>query len=160
MTFLQVEWSVDRYEDICAQLKQFLSQAGFASARTKFVPVCAYGGVNLVNRDGEESRLLNSWYGGPTLVDCLGMVSVHSRCQSADWSFQTLLNRLSVTSTARCGYPSPMSSRVRRICPTESVCPAGSSVVPCKWASGYVSCPVTKRPSFAVSTFVFIPKSD
>ncbi|EJD53639.1 hypothetical protein AURDEDRAFT_52733 [Auricularia subglabra TFB-10046 SS5] len=66
-----VEWSVDRYEEICAELKQFLGQAGFASSRTRFVPVCAYGGVNLVSRDGEESRLLNAWYSGPSLVDCL-----------------------------------------------------------------------------------------
>lgn len=30
------------------------------------------GGVNLVGREGDESRLLCAWYSGPTLVDYLG----------------------------------------------------------------------------------------
>jgi elongation factor 1 alpha-like protein len=68
----KVDWSKDRYEDICNQLKTFLVQSGFLTSKTYFVPVGAMSGVNLVNRKGQDAVALNSWYSGPTLAELLG----------------------------------------------------------------------------------------
>jgi elongation factor 1 alpha-like protein len=68
----QVEWSRARYEEICAILRPFLVQSGFQTSKSKFVPVGAMQGVNLLNRDGIEATELKQWYNGPTLVDLLG----------------------------------------------------------------------------------------
>ncbi|KAH9999507.1 P-loop containing nucleoside triphosphate hydrolase protein [Russula vinacea] len=66
-----VDWSKDRYEQICQQLKTFLVQSGFQTSKTYFVPVGAMSGVNLVNREGQDAIALNNWYSGPTLVEVL-----------------------------------------------------------------------------------------
>ena len=49
-------------------------QTGFNASKAGFVPVGALSGVNLVRREGEESKALNSWYNGPTLVDLIGEI--------------------------------------------------------------------------------------
>ncbi|KAH9045753.1 P-loop containing nucleoside triphosphate hydrolase protein [Lactarius pseudohatsudake] len=49
-----VDWSKDRYEDICNQLKPFLVQSGFQASKTHFVPVGAMTGVNLIGREGQD----------------------------------------------------------------------------------------------------------
>lgn len=67
-----MEWSRARYEEICAVLRPFLVQSGFQPSKSKFVPVGAMQGINLVNRDGAEATSLKQWYSGPTLVDLLG----------------------------------------------------------------------------------------
>ncbi|KDQ64952.1 hypothetical protein JAAARDRAFT_117557 [Jaapia argillacea MUCL 33604] len=67
----QVQWEKDRYNEICDLLRPFLLQSGFQPSKTKFVPVGAMSGVNLVNRDGTDASLLSKWYKGPTLVDLL-----------------------------------------------------------------------------------------
>ncbi|KAH9963259.1 EF Tu GTP binding domain-containing protein [Russula dissimulans] len=64
-----VDWSKERYEDVCHQLKTFLVQSGFQTSKTHFVPVGAMSGVNLVNREGQDAAVLNTWYSGPTLVE-------------------------------------------------------------------------------------------
>ena len=63
---------MDRYKEICELLKPFLAQTGFLSSKTKFVPVGAMQGINLLHRDDPNAKDLNSWYKGPTLVDLLG----------------------------------------------------------------------------------------
>lgn len=70
--FLQVEWSRARYEEICEELRPFLTQSGFQPSKTKFVPVGAVQGINLVGRDKDLAAQLSEWYNGPTLVDLLG----------------------------------------------------------------------------------------
>ncbi|PPR03834.1 hypothetical protein CVT26_000832 [Gymnopilus dilepis] len=67
----QVEWSRSRYEEICGELRPFLTQSGFQPSKTKFVPVAAMEGVNLVGREGPAAAQLSEWYNGPTLVDLL-----------------------------------------------------------------------------------------
>ena len=67
-----VGWDQSRYTEIVDALKPFLLQTGFQSAKTKFVPVAAMAGVNLVNREGPDGTRLRNWYKGPTLVDLLG----------------------------------------------------------------------------------------
>jgi elongation factor 1 alpha-like protein len=66
-----VDWSKDRYQDICNQLKAFLVQSGFQLSKTHFVPVGAMSGVNLSGREGQDAVALNSWYNGVTLVELL-----------------------------------------------------------------------------------------
>ncbi|KAH7105560.1 P-loop containing nucleoside triphosphate hydrolase protein [Auriculariales sp. MPI-PUGE-AT-0066] len=66
-----VEWSQQRYDEICTKLSQFLQQTGFQASRTKFVPVCAMGGINLVNGSGDDVKALTQWYSGLSLIDCL-----------------------------------------------------------------------------------------
>lgn len=65
----QVQWNVDRFEDIQDQMKPFLAQTGFLPSKTFFVPVGAMQAVNLV--DDRAANLL-PWYNGPTLLDVLG----------------------------------------------------------------------------------------
>jgi elongation factor 1 alpha-like protein len=69
---IQVDWSRARFEEIESSLRSFLSQSGFSGSKMTFVPVGATLGVNLVDRKGEESKELNEWFSGPTLVDYLG----------------------------------------------------------------------------------------
>lgn len=54
-------------------LRPFLLQSGFHPSKTKFVPVGAMDGVNLLFREGVKAEDLIRWYTGPTLVDLLGM---------------------------------------------------------------------------------------
>ncbi|KAG6903305.1 hypothetical protein C0995_013058 [Termitomyces sp. Mi166 len=69
----EVDWNKDRYGEICSLLRPFLVQSGFHPSKTKFVPVGAMEGVNLVTRDVGAAAALNTWYSGPTLVDLLGV---------------------------------------------------------------------------------------
>ena len=70
-----MHWNKDRFEEICGLLRPFLIQSGLGADKTWFVPVGALSGVNLVNRTSSDSKLLVSWYKGPTLVDLLGEIS-------------------------------------------------------------------------------------
>lgn len=65
----QVDWSVDRFDDIQDQMKPFLAQSGFLPSKTTFIPVGAMLGVNLVDDRGAN---LIPWYTGPSLVEQLG----------------------------------------------------------------------------------------
>lgn len=66
-------------------LRSFLVQSGFHPSKTKFIPVGAMAGVNLVARDGPEAEALRKWYNGPALVDLLGrqvvcLLSTSTKC--------------------------------------------------------------------------------
>jgi elongation factor 1 alpha-like protein len=69
---IKVQWSRARFEEIESSLRPFLSQSGFAGSKMSFVPVGATLGVNLVDREGEESKELNEWFSGRSLVEYLG----------------------------------------------------------------------------------------
>ncbi|WVQ69848.1 uncharacterized protein L199_008069 [Kwoniella botswanensis] len=71
-----VSWSQDRYEEIVEALKPFLLSAGFASAKTTFMPLAAMEGINILENDVEE---LKEWYDGPTLINALDKVEVPPR---------------------------------------------------------------------------------
>ncbi|TFK29225.1 EF Tu GTP binding domain-containing protein [Coprinopsis marcescibilis] len=75
----QVQWSQARYKEIVEVLKPFLVQSGFTPGKVKFVPVAAMEGVNLIARQGDESKELNQWYNGPTLVDLLDKLEPPAR---------------------------------------------------------------------------------
>lgn len=67
-----MQWRKNRYEEICDLLRPFLVQSGFNPSKTKFVPVGAMEGVNLLACDESNAKELLRWYTGPTLVDLLG----------------------------------------------------------------------------------------
>ncbi|KZP07149.1 EF Tu GTP binding domain-containing protein [Athelia psychrophila] len=75
----QVQWDKDRYDDICDLLRPFLLQSGFHPSKTKFVPVGAMEGVNLITSEGDTATELNKWYTGPTLVDLLDKLEPPAR---------------------------------------------------------------------------------
>ncbi|KAJ7122748.1 P-loop containing nucleoside triphosphate hydrolase protein [Mycena epipterygia] len=75
----QVHWEKDRYDEICALLRPFLVQSGFHPSKTKFVPVGAMLGINLVACEGDDAKQLLEWYNGPTLVDFLNKLEPPSR---------------------------------------------------------------------------------
>jgi elongation factor 1 alpha-like protein len=72
-----VNWDQARYDEIIEDLRPFLIQSGFAASKTKFVPVGAMAGVNLVRKEQEPPTRLGTWYHGPTLVDLLGTAITH-----------------------------------------------------------------------------------
>ena len=67
-----VGWDRSRYTEIVDSLKQFLLQTGFQSSKTRFAPVSAIAGVNLIDRNEPGGVELGKWYNGPTLIDLLG----------------------------------------------------------------------------------------
>jgi len=75
----QVDWDSDRYQEICSLLRPFLLQSGFHPAKTKYVPVSALQGINLVTCDGDDATQLKKWYKGPTLVDLLDLLEPPTR---------------------------------------------------------------------------------
>lgn len=75
----QVNWEQSRYDEICGLLKPFLIQSGFHPSKTKFVPVAAMAGINLVDLDNPDASLLKQWYKGPTLVNLLDQLEPPSR---------------------------------------------------------------------------------
>lgn len=74
----QVHWEKDRYDEICALLRPFLVQSGFHPSKTKFVPVGAMLGINLLTCEGDDAKQLLEWYNGPTLVDFLSRLPRYS----------------------------------------------------------------------------------
>lgn len=140
----QVEWSQARYEEICSLLRPFLLQSGFQPSKTRFVPVGAMAGVNLVKREGSDAEPLNVWYNGPTLVDYLGM---SAQPVPAFWPNVILQMNLSPPHAMfplLCASRSRMFSRDKlRVRPSL----VAYVVVSFKSANVYASCPVTKRPS-------------
>ncbi|EIM85561.1 EF Tu GTP binding domain-containing protein [Stereum hirsutum FP-91666 SS1] len=83
----QVGWASDRYEDVCSQLKPFLLQSGFHPSKTRFVPVGAMAGINLLDREGDEAKNLRAWYSGPALVDLLDVLQPPTRDITAPLRF-------------------------------------------------------------------------
>ncbi|KAF5369755.1 hypothetical protein D9758_001339 [Tetrapyrgos nigripes] len=75
----QTNWDKSRYDEICDFLRPFLTQSGYHSSKTKFVPVSAMQGVNLATREGDDGKVLRSWYDGPSLVDCLDQLEPPTR---------------------------------------------------------------------------------
>ncbi|GJJ07398.1 hypothetical protein Clacol_001600 [Clathrus columnatus] len=73
-----VDWKVDRYEKIVSDLRGFLTQAGFPSSRTNFVPVSAIGGTNLIATSNNPLSL-RDWYNGPSLIDLLDQLETPPR---------------------------------------------------------------------------------
>ena len=81
-----MEWSQDRYDDIVDALKPFLVSAGFAAAKTTFLPLAAMEGVNILSN---HQPLLEEWYSGPTLIDTLGVCRKSPRGWALLMSHQT-----------------------------------------------------------------------
>ncbi|KAK2466434.1 hypothetical protein APHAL10511_002076 [Amanita phalloides] len=75
----QVQWERTRYSEICSALRPFLTQSGFTTSKTSFVPVGAMQGVNLVSRNSTDATELYKWYQGPTLLNLLDKLEPPTR---------------------------------------------------------------------------------
>jgi elongation factor 1 alpha-like protein len=71
-----VDWSQDRYDEIVEALRPFLASAGFAAAKTVFLPLAAMEGLNVTQKNLPQEA---SWYTGTTLVDALDKADVPER---------------------------------------------------------------------------------
>lgn len=58
----------ERYDDICAQVKDYLLQQQFAPQRIRFVPLSGLTGENVSERKDPD---LCAWYKGPTLLEAM-----------------------------------------------------------------------------------------
>jgi len=71
----QVDWSLDRFEQIRSELLTFLKQIGLtekaSDSLVKFVPVSGLQGINLQTRNGPPD-----WYDGPCLCDVIDAFEV------------------------------------------------------------------------------------
>lgn len=72
-----VGYSQERYEEIVAKVKPFLTSCGFDAAKLRFVPCGGSVGENLAVR--EEGGALSAWYSGPTLVEILDTLEPPAR---------------------------------------------------------------------------------
>lgn len=75
-----VYWNQDRYDDIVDALKPFLASAGFAAAKTVFLPLAAMEGTNIAEPNLPPEA---DWYQGPTLIAALDKVEVPERPYAA-----------------------------------------------------------------------------
>lgn len=69
-----VNWSQQRYDELCATLKVFLrKQAAYSTV--KFVPLSGLDGINLTKAPSNGHSLC-TWYQGPTLLQVIGEKSL------------------------------------------------------------------------------------
>ncbi|KAK0490672.1 EF Tu GTP binding domain-containing protein [Armillaria novae-zelandiae] len=73
-----IGWDQTRFREICKLMRPFLVQSGFHPSKMQFVPVGAVDGVNLAEKPKRVEEF-SSWYGGPTLVDCLDKLEPPAR---------------------------------------------------------------------------------
>lgn len=63
-----VDWSQERFDEICQQMLAFLTTAGFQEKHLAFVPCSGLNGDNIINKSKVDSA---SWYQGPPLITLL-----------------------------------------------------------------------------------------
>ena len=71
-----VNWSRQRFTDICTRLASFLKQAGYKEQDIFYVPVSGLTGENLISAPVEQP--LMEWYTGPTLLQLIGQLCIIS----------------------------------------------------------------------------------
>lgn len=93
-----VNWNHDRYIEITQQMGHFLSNAGFSSDSTSFVPCSGLTGANIVH----DARDKMPWYNGPTLIQTLESSKPQSRGISSPL-------RITINDVFRGGIQNPVS---------------------------------------------------
>ncbi len=66
-----VDYSEDRYKQVCEELGSWLKKAGFNPADIPMIPASAFDGDNIYNRSEKLS-----WYSGPTLFEAVDGVNM------------------------------------------------------------------------------------
>jgi elongation factor 1-alpha len=61
-----VNFSQQRFNEIQKEVSSYLKKVGYNPARVQYVPICGFGGQNLVEKATEMP-----WYKGPTLVQAI-----------------------------------------------------------------------------------------
>lgn len=73
-----VEWSQERFKDICDQLKPFLRAQPYKDKNVSYVPVSGLSGENLV-KPSSEAKLLGMFvYTRARACACVSLVSVET----------------------------------------------------------------------------------
>ncbi|MCP9260365.1 hypothetical protein DINM_003724 [Dirofilaria immitis] len=91
-----VDWSQERYDELCAALKVFLrKQAGYSTV--KFIPLSGLNGINLTKAPS-DGHYLCTWYQGPTLLQAMDELQVPVRSQ--DRYFRAVINDVYKVSTS------------------------------------------------------------
>ncbi|VDK82021.1 unnamed protein product [Litomosoides sigmodontis] len=89
-----VNWSQQRYDELCATLEVFLrKQAAYSTV--KFIPLSGLDGINLTKAPS-DSHSLCKWYQGPTLLQLMDELQVPIR--SKDRHFRAVINDIYKTS--------------------------------------------------------------
>ncbi|KAA0202386.1 hypothetical protein HAZT_HAZT001103 [Hyalella azteca] len=72
-----VQWSQQRFNEICSTLTVFLKSVGFRSSEVTYVPCAGLSGENLVKPPSEPQ--LKAWYSGPTILNAIDNMKSPSR---------------------------------------------------------------------------------
>lgn len=99
-----VQWSLERYEEIQIQLSAFLTKAGFLCRNIHFIPCSGLLGDNVSQASNNPAA---SWYKGPTLVDLLDSLEPISHALNKPF-------RLTISDVFHGGtqYPLSISGRI------------------------------------------------
>lgn len=69
-----VNWAESRYNEIKAELSDFLKKVGYNPNNIPFIPISGWHGDNML----EKSSNL-SWFKGPTLIEALNNINPPKR---------------------------------------------------------------------------------
>jgi elongation factor 1-alpha len=69
-----VNWAQSRYNEIKAELSDFLKKVGYNPNNIPFIPISGWHGDNML----EKSSNL-SWFKGPTLIEALNNITPSKR---------------------------------------------------------------------------------
>ncbi|KAH7649336.1 HBS1 (RNA metabolism translation) [Cryptosporidium bovis] len=74
-----IKWDQNTYNNIVDNIKKYinddLKELNKSDTNLFFIPVCAFGGVNICNKDECNTTANNNWYNGPTLFELLNNLS-------------------------------------------------------------------------------------
>ncbi|KAF2369058.1 Translation elongation factor EFTu/EF1A C-terminal [Trinorchestia longiramus] len=72
-----VQWSKERFDEICSSLTSFFKTVGFKNSDVIYVPCSGLSGENLVKPPTEPE--LKAWYSGPTILTAIDEMKSPSR---------------------------------------------------------------------------------
>jgi elongation factor 1-alpha len=67
-------FSQDRYNEICGEVKLFLKKTGYNPDNVPMVPISGWHGDNMLERIGKDDKNNMPWYKGPILMEALNNV--------------------------------------------------------------------------------------
>ena len=65
-----VNWSQERYDEICKNMQGYLKKIGYNPEKVPMVPLSGWTGENLIE-SVPEGHVLKKWYKGPSLLQAL-----------------------------------------------------------------------------------------
>ncbi|EKX54593.1 translation elongation factor 1-alpha [Guillardia theta CCMP2712] len=74
----QVNWSKDRYDEICKEMNSYLKKIGYNPDKIPKIPLSGWTGENLIE-EVPADHPLKKWYSGPTLLQALDSIEPPKR---------------------------------------------------------------------------------